>query len=103
MNLDKDDCEKFLAEMQKHSHPLHTDSEKLYRIVNGQYAPSHVNVQIAVEIGKQQKEQFMMKLPDGFHNSIEKRVKTMQQMQKTVVVQGKVIYDMEAIYLHVFS
>lgn len=98
MNLDTDDCKKRLDAIQKHSHSLLTDSEQLYHIVNGQYAPPEVNFHNAVEIGKQQLDQFIKNLPNGFHRTIEKRVKTMQQMKKAVVVQGKAIYDMEAIF-----
>lgn len=36
-------------------------------------------------------------LPGGFHKKIEK-VKTMQQMRKAVIVNGKPVYDAEDIF-----
>ncbi len=103
MQLDEDDRNKICQELQKHSHPLQLNTEKLYNIVNGQCAPPCVNVQEAEEIGKQQMIQFKASLPDGFHKSIEKKVKTMQSMKKVTVVDKKEIYDMEALFARLIA
>ena len=93
--LDECDWNNLSNELKKHSHPLIADSKQLYNIVNGQYVPTDVNVCNAVENGKKQAKGFVEKLPNGYHNSIKKQVKTMQHMKKAVVVKGKAIYDME--------
>ena len=97
-DLDLHDREKLLGELRKHSRPLTSESKVLYNVVNGQHAPPEVNVQNAVDIGQKQAQEFANKLPGGFHSSIKKQVKTMQQMKKAVLVKGKPVYDMEALF-----
>ena len=70
----------------------------LYNIVNGQVAPTKVNVQDAFHIGITQGEKFAALLPGAFHSKIERKVKTMQEMKKVVVVNGKAIFDIETIF-----
>ena len=98
--LDSQDRSKLLEQLSKYSHPLLTDSDKLFNVVNGQCASEDINVYDALYIGKKQMEEFVNKLPDGFHHVIEKRVKTMQQMKKSVVVQGKPIYNLESHFIN---
>ena len=98
--MDSEDRRKLLEQLNKLSHPLLTTSEKLFNIENGQCASEDINVYNALQIGELQMEEFIKELPDGFHQVIEKRVKTMQQMKKAVVVQGKVIYNLESHFVH---
>ena len=98
--LDSQDRSKLLEQLSKYSHPLLTDSDKLFNVVNGQCASEDINVYDALYIGKKQMEEFVNKLPDGFHHVIEKLVKTMQQMKKSVVVQGKPIYNPESHFIN---
>ena len=37
-------------------------------------------------------------LPGAFHSKIERKVKTMQEMKKVVIVNGKPIFDMETLF-----
>ncbi len=62
-----------------------------------------MNVQDALAIVKNQAEEFASKLPDGFHASLGKQVKTMQKLKKTAVVQGKPIYDTETLFTRLFT
>ena len=48
------DHNKIAEELQKHSHPLNVKSIDLYNIINGQVAPTKVNVQDALHIGNTQ-------------------------------------------------
>ena len=57
-----------------------------------------MNVQDAIQIGEQQSKDFAASLPEGFHNTIQKRVKTMEVMKKAVRVKDKAIYDMEVLF-----
>ncbi len=98
-NLDKDDHKKLTNELQKHSHPLTAKCPQLHNIVSGQCATSDINVHNALEIGLQQEDDFNQKLPESFHKPI-KRVKTMQSMKKASLIQGKTVYDLEAIFAH---
>ena len=73
-------------------------STDLYNIVNGQVAPTKVNVQDALHIGSTQSEEFADLLPGAFHSKIERKVKTMQEMKKVVIVNGKAIFDIETLF-----
>ena len=86
--LDKGDRDKLIDQLTKHSHPLLSDSNKLFNIVNGKCATEDINVYNALQIGELQMDEFIKKLPNGFHLVIERRVKTMQQMKMPAVIQG---------------
>ena len=75
---------------------LNVMSIDLYNIVNGQVAPTKVNVQDAVHIGSTQSEKFAALLPVAFHSQIERKAKIVQEMKKVVSVNGKAIFDIEA-------
>ena len=97
--LDKQDRQRILDELRKHSHPLTDPSESLYNINNGQVASANdVNIHDAVKIGQQMHTSFLSSLPDGFHNPIKKKVKTMQVLKKSVNVNDKPVYDLEAVF-----
>ena len=92
--MDETDRNKIAEELEKHSHPLNVKSTDLYNIVNGQVAPTKVNVQDALHIGSTQSEKFTALLPGAFHSKIERKVKTMQ----VVIVNGKPIFDIETLF-----
>ena len=94
--MDDTDRNKIAEELQKHSHPLNVKSTDLYNIVNGQVVPTKVNVQDALHIDSTQSEKFAALLPGVFH--IERKVKTMQEMKKVVIVNDKAIFDIETIF-----
>ncbi len=97
--LDRQDRQRILDELRRHSHPLTNQSASLYNIVNGQVASANdVNVQDAVKIGQDMQKAFLASLPDGFHNTIKKKVKTMQVLKRSVKMNNKTIYDLEAIF-----
>ena len=83
------------VELQKHSHPLNVKWTDLYNIVNG---PTKVNIQDAFHIGITQSEKFAALLPGAFLSKIEMKVKTMQEMMKVVIVNGKAIFDIETLF-----
>ena len=58
--------------------PLNVKSTDLYNIVNGQVAPTKVNIQDAFHIGITQSEKFAALLPDAFHGKTERKGKTMR-------------------------
>ena len=96
--MDETDPNKIAEELQKHSHPLNVTSTDLYNMVNGQVAPTKVNVQDALHIGSTQSEKFAALLPGAFHSKIERKVKTMQEMKKVVTVNGKAIFDIGTLF-----
>ena len=91
--MDQTDRNKIAEELQKHPHPLNVKSTDRYNIVNGQVAPTKVNVQDALHIGSTQSKKFAALLPSAFHSKIERKVKNMQEMEKVVSVNGKAIFD----------
>ena len=96
--MDETDRNKIAEELEKHSHPLNVKSTDLYNIVNGQVAPTKVNAQDALHTGSTQSEKFTALLPGAFHSKIEMKVKTMQEMKKVVIVNGKPIFDIETLF-----
>ena len=67
-------------------------------IVNRKVADKSINVVDAVSIGEEMALDFVKSLPDGFHNRLKNRVKTMDTMQRGVVVGENKLYDMEALF-----
>jgi hypothetical protein len=97
--LDKQDRQRLLDELRRHSHPLTDQSASLYNIVNGLVASTNdVNVQDAINIGQEMQKAFGASLPDGFHKPIKKKVKTMQVLKRGVMVKNKTVYDLEAVF-----
>ena len=97
--LDFDDRETISSELAKHSHLLTNPCEVLYNIVNGQVAPTDVNVDYAVDIGQTMAGSFRNALPNGFQGKISNQVKTMEQLKRGINVNGKTIFDLEAIFI----
>ena len=99
--LDRDDRLRILTELLKHPHPLTHQSDSLYNIMNGQVVTeTKVNVQDAVEIGQDTRTSFASSLPGGFHHPIKKTVETMQVLKRGVKINGKTVYDLEAVFVH---
>ena len=69
-------------------------------IANRKVADKCINVVDAVSIGEEKALDFVKSLPDGFHNRLKNRVKTMETMQRGVVVGERTVYDMEAVYIN---
>ena len=61
--MDGIDRNEISEELQKHSHSLNVRSTELCSIVNGQVAPTKVNIQDALHIGSTQSEKFATLLP----------------------------------------
>ncbi len=69
--LNKQERQRILVELQKHSHPLTDLAVSLYNINNRQVATQNtVNVQDSVRIGQEMHTSFMTSLPDGFFKPI---------------------------------
>lgn len=81
--------------------PIQEDQypNKLVNIVTGQVLSDVIiNVDKAVDIGKQQMEKFEKSWPKGFHDSLHKSVKTMASAKKHIKVGTAKVYDTETIY-----
>ena len=87
--LDEVDRKKIAVELKKYSHPLNDQQPGVYNICNGQVAPDTVNVQNALAIGSEQSRQFSASLSSELHNTIKKKVKTMELLKKAVTVKGR--------------
>ena len=96
--LDAADRKKIAVELEKYSHPLNDQQPGVYNICNGQVAPDTVNVQNALAIGSEQSRQFSASLSSEFHETIKKKVKTMELLKKAVTVKGKAIYDVVTLF-----
>ena len=57
-----------------------------------------MNVQNALAIGIKQSRQFSASLSSEFHETIKKKVKTMELLKKAVTVKGKAIYDVVTLF-----
>ena len=96
--LDEAERKKYAVEMEKYSHPLNDQQPGVYNICSGQVAPDTVNVQNALAIGSEQSRQLSASLSSEFHQTIKKKVKTMELLKKAVTVKGKAIYDIETLF-----
>ena len=80
------------------SHP-----PNVVNIVSGQVADSTVNVQEAVSIGKGMMKDFEKKWPEGFQNTISKRVIKVSDSKKHIKVGCQKVYDTTVIYSRVIG
>jgi hypothetical protein len=80
------------------SHPLN-----VVNIVSGKVADSSVNVQEAVAIGKTMMKEFESKWPEGFRNTISKRVITVSDGKKHIKVGSQKVYDTTVFYSRVIG
>ena len=97
-DLDTADRNLVMHELNTHAHPLTDKASDLVNIVNRKVADKRINVVDAVSIGEEMSLDFVKSLPDGFHNRLTNRVKTMETMKRGVVVGEKTVCDMEALF-----
>ena len=62
-------------------------------VVTQRIAPGSVNVDKAIEIGTRELEQFERKLPQGFYDTIPKRVATIAVKKKSLIVGETKVYE----------
>ena len=100
MKSDKKDRQGIRKKIATCIHPLDPDvhPEQLVNVASGSLAPPSVNVDKAISIAEKQVAEFERLLPQGYWNTIEKRVTTMAVMRKGVKVGPDVIYDTELIF-----
>ena len=81
-------------------HPLQSDTHPscVVNIFNGQISPPEVNVQNAVEIRTGQMKYFESSLPEGFYQTISKKVVTMANSRKHVNIRSEKVFDCNLIY-----
>ena len=77
--------------------------QEIVNIVSGRIAPSSVNVDKSVEIGKAQMVLFEENWPAGFNTPIPKQTVTMDVAKKSVRVGDKHVYDVNLIYSRVLG
>ena len=80
-------------------HPLDMkeNSDGLVNIYSGAISSRTVNVEDALEIGKKQKDNFNVSLPNGFYQPIKKEITTMAIAKKSVKVDDINVFDTEII------
>ena len=76
----------------------HTEANKIVNIVSGRVAPPAVNVDQAHDIGLQQMKTFEAALPNGFYDTISKKVITMEASKKHVKMGEKTIVNTELLF-----
>ena len=52
-----------------------------------------------MEIGQDTRTSFAPCIPGGFHHPIKKTVETMQVLKRGVKIDGKTVYDLEAVFV----
>ena len=80
------------------THVFTCNLEELINIFSGQISSDKVNVPCAIEIGRNEKITFEESWPDGFHETINKKVVTMNDSKKHVKVVEIKIYNTEVIF-----
>ena len=85
MRSDMDDrvaIEKVLKRCIDHLHPTEQISANIVKVFSNQLSKPGVNVDKSVKIGLTAKKKFVDSLPESFHSTIKKEVRTMADMQK---------------------
>ncbi|EDO50031.1 predicted protein [Nematostella vectensis] len=72
-------------------------------IVSGQVAENIVNAQDAVVVGQKTMKEFEKAWPEGFRNSIPKKVKTVSDSKKQLKAGTQKVYDTNVIYSRVIG
>ena len=101
---DQADKMKIQTKLSQMIHPLKPENhdDQLTNIASGYICQDQsVNVDNAVEIGKQMEEEFSTNLPEGFYSTIHRKVKTLPSDKKSVKVGDVEIFSTEAIYARV--
>ena len=78
-------------------------ADGIVNVVTGLIAPTSVNVEQEVEIGKAQMISFENALPAGFYQTITKKVVTLNSTKKSIKVGDKDVYDLNLIYYMVLG
>ena len=82
-------------------HPLESKSHtlsSLYNIYTGQIAGKTINVNKAVDIGKEQMKSFQSNLPEGFRSKLKKEVVTMKTPKEVKNKTAVEVYNTEIIF-----
>ena len=105
VSADNVDRQKLMSKMENVIDPLDPSQHppSIVNIVTGRIAPDSVNVDNAIAIGTKQLKEFESALPEGFHNTISKKVTTMATMKKHVKVGNMPVYDTSLIYTRVIG
>ena len=78
-------------------------ADGIVNVVTGLIAPTSVNVEQAVEIGKAQMISFENALSTAFYETISKKVVIMNSTKKSIRIGGKDVYDLNLIYSRVLG
>jgi hypothetical protein len=73
----------------------------IINFVTGRIATDNVTVDQSVTIGQQQMVEFESSWPEGFHNTISKKLITISTMTKHIKVGTNQVYDTNLIYSRV--
>ena len=81
-------------------HPLHParHPNEIVNVVSGEIAPVAVNVDRAVEIWLEQKDEFEVGWPNSFHEEISRKIKTLSEIRKSIKVGESKVFDTELIF-----
>ena len=100
LKSDAEDRNKIRIKLNSCIDPLNPDGHplELINIVSGKIADSKVNVENAVEIGKNIQSEFVKSLPEGYHKPINRQVVTMSTKRKSIAVNAKKTQDESVIF-----
>ena len=101
INRDGHDRQSLRAALESRIDPMYPVTHAagcLINISNGQIAQPNVNVDRALEVGREQLKQFEALWPAGFYNTLSKQVVTFAERKKRLSVGESAIVDQEAIY-----
>ena len=99
------DRQKIGEKLSLCTNPLDPDEHEsgIVNIITGKVCVHSVNVDCAVDIGRQQMEAFHSSWPDGFHGTISTKVKTMTVSRKKITVGPGSTFDTALIYTRVMG
>ena len=102
---DGKDRQNIRAKLEMSTDPLDPNDhpDEIMNIVSGRIAPSSVNVDKSVEIGKAQMVLFEENWPSGFYATIPKQIVTMAVTLKSVRVGDNIVYDVNLVYSRVLG
>ena len=106
INQDGHDRQSLCAALESRIDPMDPVTHAagcLINISNGQIAQTNVNVDRALEVGREQLKQFEASWPAGFYNTLSKQVVTFAERKKHLYVGESAIVDQEAIYARVIG
>ena len=94
---------KIREKLESIIHPLEVEEspENAINIYSGSISPRSVDIDKAIEIGKEQRKRFDCSLPGVFYESIKKEVTTMSITKKSIKVGNVDVYDTDVIFARV--